>query len=280
MEDFSAWIGRSERTNDLISSAQLAGLAALLDHEAPPWPVGEAPPLGHWLHFLPQARQSAIDVDGHPKRIGFMPPVPLPRRMWAGGRIDFRAPLKIGAIVERLSTIADIQHKRGASGDLLFVKLRHDITADGVPMLFEEQDIVYRDGSSPRLATKAESSQPAEAVVPDIVRTLVPDSVQLFRFSALTYNGHRIHYDRDYARDVEGYGGLVVHGPFLATLLMDLFLRSAPDRRPTRFAFRAQSPLIDTAPFELCLAWINGGAKLWTRDRDGLATMTANVTAT
>ncbi|MGV3729655.1 MAG: acyl-CoA dehydrogenase [Sphingopyxis sp.] len=277
MDDYSAWVGRSETREDVASAAPLAGLAALLDHDVSPWAPGMIPPLGHWLYFLPTARQSAIGEDGHPRRDehGLLPPVPLPRRMWAGSRIDFLAPVPIGAALTRVTTIGAIKPKRGASGDLLFVTLRHEISADRVAAIREDQDIVFREAAS---ATSAPAAAPATVVAPepaDAVRSVTPDPVLLFRYSALTFNAHRIHYDRDYARDVEGYPGLVVHGPLIATLLMDHGLRAG--LIPRSFAFRAEAPLIDGAPFDLCLAHDIDGAQLWARDAAGRTTMRATL---
>ncbi|WP_194955153.1 FAS1-like dehydratase domain-containing protein [Sphingopyxis solisilvae] len=277
MEDFSGWIGRSETRHDVATAAPLVGLAALLDHD----PVAPAtvPPLGHWLYFLPDARQSTIGDDGHPRRDdnSFLPPVPLPRRMWAGGRVDFLAPIAVGAQLVRTTTIDAIVAKHGASGDLLFVTLRHDITADGVAAVREAQDVVYR--------AAATATAPPPPVVPaeiepepaDAVRRIVPDPVLLFRYSALTFNAHRIHFDRDYARDVEGYAGLVVHGPLIATLLVDHALRTIPNQTPRHFRFRAEAPLIDTAPFDLCMARQDGSVRLWSRDPGGRRTMQAEL---
>lgn len=275
MEDFSAWIGRSETRYDIATTAPQVGLAALLDHDtARPETV---PPLGHWLYFLPGARQSAIGDDGHPRRDddGLLPPVPLPRRMWAGGRVEFLAPIVVGAALTRVTTIAAIRAKCGASGDLLFVTLQHDIAADGTPAIREEQDLVYR---APAAAlAPAVSPTPVEPEPADAVRRVTSDPVLLFRYSALTFNAHRIHYDRDYARNVEGYSGLVVQGPLIATLLIDHARREMPGLTPARFSFRAEAPLIDGAPFDLCLTRQGGGARLWTRDASGRPTMQAEV---
>ena len=178
MDDYSAWVGRSETRGDVATAAPLAGLAALLDHDVSPWTAGTVPPLGHWLYFLPAARQSAIGEDGHPRRDGhgLLPPVPLPRRMWAGSRIEFLAPIAVGAALTRVTTIDAIKPKRGASGDLLFVTLRHDIAADGVPAIREEQDIVFREPApaspAPQAPTPVEPAEPADAV-----RSVLPDPV-------------------------------------------------------------------------------------------------------
>ena len=261
------WIGLSETAEDVASPVPLAGLAALLDHETPPWRAGEVPPLGHWLFFLGRARQSEIDIDGHPKRGGFLPPIELPRRMWAGSRIEFLAPIAIGAKITRHSTIAGIESKTGASGEMVFLTVHHEIaSADGVAIR-EEQDIVFRGAAKPGEASKL--GEPAPAA--ERTRTITPDITQLFRFSALTFNAHRIHYDRDYARDVEGYPGLVVQGPYTATLLMDLALRHGAS--PTRFAFRARRPHFEGRPLNLCAA----GGRLWSTDEAGQVGMTAEI---
>lgn len=276
MEDFSAWIGRSETRHDIAVAAPLVGLAALLDHDAAP--PATVPPLGHWLYFLPDARQSALGEDGHPRRDdgGLLPPVQLPRRMWAGGRVEFLAPIAVGAALTRVTTITAIRAKRGASGDLLFVTLRHDIAADGIAAIREEQDLVYRASAAAPTASPVLS--PVEPEPAAAVRRVTPDPVLLFRYSALTFNAHRIHYDRDYAGNVEGYAGLVVQGPLIATLLIDHARREMPSLKPARFSFRAEAPLIDGAPFDLCLSREGSGARLWARDPAGRPTMRAEVT--
>ncbi len=276
MEDFSAWIGRSETRHDIAAAAPLVGLAALLDQDAAP--PATVPPLGHWLYFLPDARQSALGEDGHPRRddAGLLPPVQLPRRMWAGGRVEFLAPIAVGAALTRVTTITAIRAKRGASGDLLFVTLRHDIAADGIAAIREEQDLVYRASAAAPTASPVLS--PVEPEPAAAVRRVTPDPVLLFRYSALTFNAHRIHYDRDYAGNVEGYAGLVVQGPLIATLLIDHARRELPSLNPARFSFRAEAPLIDGAPFDLCLSREGSGARLWARDPAGRPTMRAEVT--
>ena len=268
IEHLRSWIGHEERAVDQASPAPLAGLAALLDQEAPP--SGEVPLLGHWLYFLPHARQSVIDVDGHPKRGDLLPPVPLPRRMWAAGAVTFHAPIRIGVPIERVSTVAEVTAKTGSSGEMVFVTVRHAIRCDGALAIEERQDLVYRgEGNAAPL--------PVEAPFADATRIVTPDPVALFRYSALTFNGHRIHYDRDYAQDVEGYPGLVVHGPYAAILLMDHFLRETPGAQVKRFAFRARRPLFDTASFSLNLKRTEGGAEVWTADAAGQPAMTGTI---
>jgi len=279
-----AWIGRTETIEDQASAGQMAGLAALLDHVLPPWRPGEVPPLGHWLYFLARARQSEIDADGHPRRGAFLPPVELPRRMWAGSRVAFRTSIEIGAAMTRRSTILDVRAKTGASGEMVFVTVRHEIATAKGTVLTEEQDIVFREAPrSPRTLravgeTPVPNAQPAVAPG-EFVRRVTPDPTQLFRFSALTFNAHRIHYDRDYCKNVEGYPGLVVQGPFTAMLLMDHFLRARPGAEVERFVYRAQRPLYDTAPFDVCLTHTEGGAELRALDPEGEVAMVAQVAA-
>ena len=264
------WIGRNEKVEGVASPVPLAGLAALLDHEVPPWRDGELPPLAHWFYFLGHTRQSEIGGDGHTKRGGFLPPIELPRRMWAGSRIGFHATVAIGSAMTRRSTVANVVEKTGASGTMVFVTVQHEILSGGALAITEEQDIVFRE--APKTDAKAPEPKP-DMRVSQHTRSITPNPVLLFRFSALTFNGHRIHYDRDYCRDVEGYPGLVVQGPLTAVLLMDHALRAKPKAAVARFEFRAQSPLFDTAPFELCA----DRDHLWARGPKGHAAMTAKI---
>jgi 3-methylfumaryl-CoA hydratase len=273
------WIGRSEEVSDLITPVPAAALAATLDRPETSWLAGDPlPPLWHWLYFLPLHAQSALGPDGHARRGGFLPPVPLPRRMWAGGRFEFHAPLAIGEAALRSSRIEDVTEKPGRSGDLVFVRVRHQIahqTARGSAVaLIEEHDIVYRDAPRPGAPVAAPQPAPAEA---QFERTVEPGAVLLFRYSALTFNGHRIHYDRRYCIEEEGYPGLVVHGPLQATLLVDLLQRHAPQRALRRFAFRAVRPLYDLGPFTVCGRIDGGAARLWVRDHEGFLTMDATA---
>lgn len=278
-EEFASYVGRQERRTDLLDSHRIANLAALLDADVEALAPGlRLPPLGHWLHFNHWARQSQLGSDGHPKRGGFMPPVTLPRRMFAGARLTFHDNLHLGEEVERVSTIASVQRKTGSSGELVFVTVTHDINGPSGLAIREEQDIVYRGNApaasaQPAKAPKADGAQiPANAVV----ERVNPDPVMLFRFSALTDNGHRIHYDHPYVTKVEGYPGLVVHGPLQAVLLADLVRKHFPGRM-TSFSFQARKPIFDTAPFE-CVAWREGDTiSLMTRDMDGQAAMTAKA---
>lgn len=270
-----SWVGRTETLTDDITAAPVRGLSATLERDDALPAVGTAlAPLWHWLYFLPQHRQSEIGPDGHARRGGFLPPVPLPRRMWAGSRLEWFQdnPLLVGDAVQRMSRIESVTHKAGRSGDLLFVLVRHEVhNARGVA-LTEEHDIVYRA-----------AAQPGEPVPPPVPaekgaawqRDIVPDAVLLFRYSALTFNGHRIHYDRRYVTEVEGYPGLIVHGPLIATLLVDLVRRHVPAAFITSFSFKAVRPTFDLHPFRLNGQPSADGktVRLWAEDYEGWLTM-------
>ena len=261
------WIGRTESRSDVITPVPVGALAATLDRDDPPPQPGDAlPPLWHWLYFLPAPRQSELGPDGHAKRGGFLPPVSLPRRMWAGGRFEFHRPLRIGDSITRNSRIIDIKHKQGRTGELVFVLVRHEISNPQGLALTEEHDIVFRDISR----SVAPPPAPTDAMWQRVIH---PDDVLLFRYSALTFNAHRIHYDRRYTTEVEGYPGLVVHGPLIATLLLDLHRRSQPQAPVNRFEFRAVSPLYDTAPFTVC----GNPNHLWAQNASGALAMQAQI---
>ena len=268
------WIGRSETLADDITAFPVVGMAATLD--APmsrPEPGFALPPLWHWLYFLPTARQSDITADGHPKRGGFLPPVELPRRMWAGSQLEFHQPLRVGQRVTRHSTIMDVTEKHGRSGHLVFVKVRHDYTAeaDTTLALREFHDIVYRQAATPSDPVTPPTPAPEGA---QWERMIKADDVFLFRYSALTFNGHRIHYDRPYVTGVEGYPGLIVHGPLLATLLLEQIRQHLPDAVVKTFRFRVIRPTFDVNPFTICGRVEEGGkVKLWGRDHEGWLTM-------
>ena len=273
------WQGQSEVLEDLITPAPLRALSATLDRDDPTPVMGtELPALWHWLFFLPHHPQSEIGPDGHAKRGGFLPPVPLPRRMWAGGRLQWHAPLRVGDVVKRTSTIASVTHKAGRSGDLLFVLVQHEVhNAHGL-CLSEAHDIVYRP------AAQASDPVPAPVAAPQIAawqRDITPDDVLLFRYSALTFNGHRIHYDRKYVTEVEGYPGLIVHGPLIATLLVDL-VRRHTDRPIRRFDFKALRPTFECADGRALRVSGQPSAdgsqvQLWAQDAEGWLTMQATA---
>jgi len=271
-QDLQAWTGRSETTRDVATAAPVRMLRATLD--LPPAEVQELPALWHWLYFLPAAQQSGLGPDGHPARGGFLPPVPLPRRMWAGGQFEFFHPLRVGDAITRTSTIEDVTMKSGRTGDLCFVRVRHDVSNEQGLAVREFHDIVYRPNPVP--GAPAPSYEPApEAAWSE---RIVPEDVLLFRYSALTFNGHRIHYDRRYVTEVEGYPGLIVHGPLMATLLAGLGGRRFAGREPVAFQFRALKPVFDLHPFDVC-GKPDGAdaAQLWIRDHAGHQAMAARM---
>jgi Uncharacterized conserved protein len=267
------WLDKQEVLKDDITAFPLKAMAATLDREE----RGDSvPPLWHWLYFLPVAPMSEVGPDGHPKRGAFLPPVPLPRRMWAGGRLTFHAPLKVGERATRTSTIANIEDKTGRSGRLVFVTVQHTIEAGGELKLEEEHDIVYcdapQDGArppQPQLAPEGETWR----------RAIDADAVMLFRYSALTFNGHRIHYDYPYVTEVEGYPGLIVHGPLIATLLVDLVRREQPQATLQSFAFKAVRPTFAGQAFTVCGKPSADGKiiELWAKDHEGYLTMRATA---
>jgi 3-methylfumaryl-CoA hydratase len=272
-EHLMAWKGRRETMDDVVTAAPCRLMQATLD--LPSGDAGrELPALWHWLYFLPAAPQSTLGPDGHPHRGGFMPPVPLPRRMWAGSELEFLQPLAVGDAVRRESTIEDITVKTGRTGTLCFVRVRHEISNAQGLAIREFHDIVYREPPAAGAAPKYEAAPPAQVHQP--VR---PDEVLLFRYSALTFNGHRIHYDRRYVTEVEGYPGLVVHGPLLATLMAGLGEREFAGRRAAAFSFRALKPVFDLHPFEVCGRRDGADAiDLWVRDHAGDRAMSARMT--
>ncbi|CAG1014543.1 3-methylfumaryl-CoA hydratase [Rhizobiaceae bacterium] len=266
------WIGREERKTDVVTVGLADRFRATLGGRAVA--PGEALPLAiHWCLAPAAVPPEEIGSDGHPARGGFLPPVPLPRRMWAGGALEFLLPLQVGDTVERLSRIADVSEKVGRTGRLVFVTVEHEISTDAGLAVSERQDLVYREAQAASVSPAAPGApRPADAsLAVDATTTL------LFRYSALTFNGHRIHYDRDYARSVEGYPGLVVHGPLQATLLANLAARLADGRPPRRFVYRGVSPLFDGAPFTANAVRRDGGFDLWCADSRGAATMTATA---
>jgi 3-methylfumaryl-CoA hydratase len=275
IEHLKSWIGRREVLRDIATLFPAAALSATLDRDDPAPAAGDAlPPLWHWLYFLPTARQSELGPDGHPKRGGFLPPVPLPRRMWAGGRFEFIRPLRLGEAISRVSTIRDVSMKHGRSGALVFVVVRHEVSGESGLALTEEHDIVYRPAAAPGEAPPAPQLAPADAAWR---RDIVADDVLLFRYSALTFNGHRIHYDRRYVTAEEGYPGLIVHGPLLATLLVDLLRRNHRGALKT-FKFRALAPTFDTTPFAVCgQPGADGMVSLWARHQTGALAMQAEA---
>lgn len=274
-EAFAEWIGRSEVRRDRLDPVRCNALLAALGESRQIADGDPLPLLHHWLHFWDVRPPAGLGEDGHPAKGGFLPPIPLPRRMWAGGRLRFEAPLRVGDAVEKTSTITAIETKHGRSGTLVFVTLEHRIAGPAGMGIIERQDLVYRapSDSTPPLP------QPI-AAPPACDRHLViaPDPVLLFRYSALTMNGHRIHYDRPYAVGEEAYPALVVHGPLQATVLASAAAELAGATLKT-FAFRGRSPAFDGLPLHVCAAREDDGSiRAWTQQGASPA-MTATATA-
>jgi len=269
------WVGKSEVREQHLEPFPARALARLLDREVVPGDGDPLPIPWHWLYFLDAPSRAGTGTDGHPERGGFLPPVPLPRRMWAAGDLTIHEPLTLGRAARKVSTVRSVEHKQGRAGSLVFVTVAHELEQSGKPCISELQHLVYRE--APTAAAALPPGEPA-STAGDWSRTVHPDPVMLFRFSALTYNGHRIHYDRDYATREEFYPALVVHGPLLATLLLDLLVRegriSAP---PAHFSFRAQRPAFDTEPLRLLGRSEPEGVALWTSDASGMVGMTASA---
>jgi 3-methylfumaryl-CoA hydratase len=275
-QDWSAWVGRTQTATDWITPSRVAAWHATLDHAAAT-PDGDAAPLGfHWTLAPHVVRESELDSDGHAKRGEFLPPVPLPRRLWAGSRVRFERPLRVGQRVERASEIVAVEEKQGRESALVFVTVRHRFAADGAVAIEEEQDLVYRHAASSARPNSASSGASAPA---GWRRTVRPTETLLFRYSALTFNTHRIHYDRRYATEIEGYGGLVVHGPLIATLLLDLLQLHVPAERIERFQFKAMRPTVDTSDFAVYGAPSSeaGRFALWSTDNDGARAVEADA---
>jgi len=272
---FDEWIGREETHTQRIDAAAVQAMAATLDLARAPG-VGEPlPPGWQWLFFNPAARRSGLGADGHPRRGGFLPPIELPRRMWAGSRIAYPADLPIGSEATRRSRIAKIENKVGKRGSLWFVTVEHTTQSEGTTCIVEEQDIVYREAPPPGSSAAAPARHEAEGRWGREVR---PDTTLLFRYSALTFNGHRIHYDQAYARDEEGYPDLVVHGPLTATLLQQLALDQGEGRQLARFEFRGVSPLFVSRAFRIeGHMQEDGTLALWARGPGGELAMSATA---
>jgi 3-methylfumaryl-CoA hydratase len=267
IEALRGWIGRNETTWDEITPRLVRELKATLDLDT--LEAGDLAPLAvHWCLAPPAVKASMIGSDGHPLRGGFLPPVPLPRRMWAGGQVKFHDRMRVGDKVERRSRIIDVAVKQGRSGVLCFVSVDHEyFTARGLAVE-DRQNIVYREFDTVATSTANATNLPP----PEWRREMQADPVLLLRYSALTFNGHRIHYDRPYATNVEGYPGLIVHGPLQATLLIE-FAASIKQQPPKQFHYRAVQPLFDFTPFELCASPDNDRLHLWIQSVDGVQTM-------
>lgn len=276
IDHLQTWQGQREQHRDVIAPFPANALSATLDRDEG-FGAGDAlPPLWHWMHFLPLHKLKDSGYDGHAALGSFLPPVPLPRRMWAGSRLMFAAPVRIGQELRKQSEVKRVSHKSGRSGELVFVTVLHEVFDAGDLCLREEQDIVYRAPPAPDAPVQAPPSAPKNSA---FERAISPDPVLLFRYSALTFKGHRIHYDQPFCTGTEGYKGLVVHGPLLATLMLDLLRREMPNAEVATFEFRAVAPVFDTHPFSIHGAPnADGSIHLWICRHDGALAMDGTAT--
>ena len=276
--DFSAWIGKSETELGVASAYAADYFALTLDGDDPPFKAGDAlPPAWHYFYFHELVALAATGEDGHRAKGNFMPPLPFPRRMWAGSKMTFESPIRIGENIRKVITIADITMKKGQSGEMCFVTTTEEVFGEDDRLTTREvRTQVYRPAADPNAPLPPGRSAPENAAWS---RSIHPSSVLLFRYSALTMNSHRIHYDKDYVRDVEGYPGLLVHGPLTMTLMLDLFRRENPDAKMKTLDLRAISPIYDTTDFSVCGApGEDGNCNLWAVTADGALAMSADVT--
>ncbi len=268
------WVGRTEQNTELVSLRQSVGMSAMLDYELTPQAGDPLPPGWHWMFFPEMARHSVLSPDGHAPRGDFLPPVELPRRMWGGNRLRFFGPIPIGQELRRESEILSVRSKEGRSGKLALVTIRHSYFEHEALAMEEEHDIVYRP------AANGENQSPPGQVPTspaDWSKEVVPDAVLLFRYSALTFNGHRIHYDMPYVRDVEGYPGLVVHGPLTATLLMESARERYPEELFETAVVRAHRPLFAGNKLVVQGSQIESGVQMWALDPEGFVAMTVDI---
>ena len=270
-----AWIGREEHKSELLTSRLVEQFEATMGPSLAT--IGGEAPLGiHWCLNQPAVAAEGLGPDGHPARGNFLPPVPLPRRMWAGGTLSFLAPLRVGEMVTRVSRVANVAHKQGRSGELVFVTVEHDILGEGTIAIRERHDIVYR-AAEPTTGPAPKTAVPAPRQ-PEKIERIEATTTLLFRYSALTFNGHRIHYDLDYARNEEGYAGLVVHGPMQATLVLNMAARLLGNRAPSRLDYRGVAPLMHGGFFTINASKSSGMLDLWTAGEDGVTRMEATAT--
>lgn len=270
------WIGKTETASETVTSSMVQRFGATLDLDLETSTGATSPLLIHLCLAPPAVPTADIGPDGHPKRGGFLPPVPLPRRMWAGGAFTFHDDIHVGDVVTRHSTISDVTVKQGRSGTLCFVTVQHEISSGTRHVVSERQDIVYRDADDREKPSTPAVDGPPPAPIGTHIRTITPTPPLLFRYSALTFNGHRIHYDTPYARDVEGYPGLIVHGPLQATLLAH-FAEDLRAARPAEFNFRSLSTIFDTADFTLNAREDGNEIRLWTAHDGGPLAMEATA---
>jgi 3-methylfumaryl-CoA hydratase len=273
LDHLRQWIGRTTQVSDSVTAQLTKGLRATLFLEIGEPKVGDAAPITvHWCLGQPVVAMSELGPDGHPARGGFLPPVPLPRRMWAGGELEFVDALRVGDEVTRTSRIADVTLKTGSTGTLCFVAVDHLIATSRGTAIRERQDIVYRN-VSPGAPASAKPAAPPPAA--QHRETHMADTVLLFRYSALTFNGHRIHYDRDYVTRVEGYPGLIFHGPMQAALMVEFAAKLRGGRLPRKFSYRGVQPLFEGSEFSVNANMTDAGTELWTANSERQPTMKA-----
>lgn len=280
LEHLKTWIGTKEIIEERAGVGRIQGLAALLDKEEVPKECGPVGPMGHWCYFKPRVRQSEIGADGHPERGGFMPPVPLPRRMFGGFRTTYHQPLILGEMMRKEATIKNVVIKEGRTGTLVICTVANRYSGEKGFSIEEEHDYVYRDNPPADSKDAGGNSGKTSAAADDYAwsKEITPDPVMLFRYSACTFNGHRIHYDHKYVTEVEGYPGLIVQGPLIATFLMELALEKHPDRTPETFTFQARSPLFCDQPFIVAGKPSGDGCELWSITPQGTLSATGRVT--
>lgn len=288
-DNWAQYVGRQEQTVEVVSRRDLTGLAGVLGYPIPlkegrhelPWSTSDVPPFAHWLNANPNVARSALGADGHPARGGFIPNFPFPRRMWAGSQVTVYAPYGVDQAVTHHRSIESIVPKVGRSGKMIFLTLAHEYRVDTKLLVKETQKLVYREAATSSVAIeKVRTAGQVKALFDhDWCDTITPDPVWLFHYSAISFNGHRIHFDRDYATGHEGYPGLLVHGPLCATLLLDLYQKANPDRRITAFDCRVVAPIYDNAHFFIFGRATKAGADLWVAGPDGKQAMTVSVCA-
>jgi 3-methylfumaryl-CoA hydratase len=279
LEHLKDWIGKTEEVDDVVTIFQIQGLRALFDDPTVPKDGDPCGPMDHWCFFNPRVPASEIGADGHPKRGGFMPPVPLPRRMFGGCRATHHQPFRVGERVHRKSTIQDVVIKPGRTGTLVICTVKVEMSGQNGLAIEEEQDIIYRDNPPADSAGGNVGKTPAAPSDHDWIRTIEPNPVMLFRYSAVTFNGHRIHYDRKYVTEAEGYPGLIVHGPLTASHMLYLSMDKNPGKTVKSFDFQARAPLFDIAPFQVA-GKVNpdGSNSLWSITPEGTTGTLATVT--
>jgi 3-methylfumaryl-CoA hydratase len=277
LDHLRQWIGRTTEASDIVTAQLVKGLRATLFQEIGEPKAGDAAPFTtHWCLAQPVFPMSQLSQDGHPSRGGFLPPVPLPRRMWAGGELQFLDTLRVGDEPKRSSRISDVTMKTGSTGTLCFVSVEHEVTTPRGTAIRERQDIVYREMSSTPQAASAKPATPPPAAQHS--ETHMADPVLLFRYSALTFNGHRIHYDRDYVTKVEGYPGLIFHGPLQATFIVELAAKLHDGKPPKKFSYRGLQPLFEGSEFSINANQTDNGMELWTANSAGQPTMKGTAT--